>query len=90
MQMHPAVKKFSGWLYAWRDTAENQPGPGAEAAAFVRQMLPLYEWDGPGEPVLYQIQAFSRPMVVPQMVIPTGISGIQAGQIGPDGLMEMP
>lgn len=80
-EVHPAIKKFNDWFYSWIDTTDNQPNPGAEAAAFAKQMLPLQTFDGAGEDVLYQINAYSAPVYVAQMVVPTGIAGIVAGQI---------
>lgn len=80
-EIHPAIQKFMKGFYVWADTTDNQPNPGAEAAAFIKQMLPLYEWDGPGEPFLIQLRAQNAPVYVSHMVIPTGIAGIVAGQI---------
>lgn len=88
--VHTAIKRFNANFYRWVDTTDNQPEPGAEAFAFTSYMLPIIEWDGPGEPVMYQLQAFSKPYYVPQMTIPTGLAGILAGQIASDDLGEMP
>lgn len=76
-----AFRKFSAGLYQWADKTENLPNAGAEAAAFIKQSLPIQEWDGSGEPTLYQILAQTAPVYVTQMVVPTGIAGIAAGQI---------
>jgi hypothetical protein len=89
-QVHTAIKRFNANFYRWTDTTDNQPEPGAEAFAFSSYMLPIQEWIGPGEPVMYQLMAYSRPYYIPQMIIPTGIAGILAGQIAPNDLGEMP
>jgi hypothetical protein len=86
--VHPAIARFNKWFYSWIDTTDLQPTPGAEAAAFAKQMLPIAEWDGSGEPVMYQLQAFAPQIYVNQMIVPTGIAGIAAGQFGPNDLSE--
>lgn len=86
---HPAIERFNRWFYSWRDTTDNQPSPGAEAAAFTKQMLPITEWDGSGEPVLGQLSAFAPQVYVQQMVVPTGLAGIEAGQIAHPELSDV-
>ncbi len=87
------ARSFSDALnnfYVWINRTNKQPTPGAEAYAFAKQELPLYEWKGPGEIVRGQFQAFVAPSYVPQSVVPTGIAGIQAGQMALAGLMNNP
>ena len=82
VRSHVAIAKFMTNFYQWINTTGRQPTPGAEAFAFAKQMLPLYDWKGPGEIVQEQLSAYGGPQVfVPQSVVPTGIAGIQAGQI---------
>ena len=79
--MHPAIQKFAGQFYQWINTTVRQPTPGAEAFAFSTEMLPLQDWKGPGEIVRRQFAITSPPLYVMQMVVPTGIAGIAAGQV---------
>lgn len=89
--VHPAIKNFfTRGLYGWIDTTGNQPTPGAEASAFAKQMLPIYEWKGPGEVVQKQLYGTAPQVFVQQAVIPTGIAGIGAGQIWNGGLVDNP
>jgi hypothetical protein len=88
---HVALQKFATNFYNWVNTTGRQPTPGAEAFAFAKQMLPLYDWKGPGEIVQEQLRAYGGPQVfIPQSVVPTGIAGIQAGQIFLAELMANP
>lgn len=88
--LHPAINKFIGNFYTWVNTTGKQPTPGAEAIAFQTEMLPLQDWKGPGEVVLTQYRAYAPQVYVPQSTIPTGIAGIQAGQIALAQLMDNP
>lgn len=84
-----AIAKFArAKFYPYIDTTENQPNPGAEAAAFNSLMLPIVEWDGSGEPFMYQLYGTFPEVYVNQMVVPTGIAGIQAGQVDADNLND--
>lgn len=88
-QVHAAIRKFNSSFYKWVDTSDNQPSPGAEAMAFTSLMLPIQVYDGAGENVLAQLRAWpSVPVFQYQMVVPTGIAGIVAGQIAPDALTD--
>lgn len=88
--LHPAFQKFIGKYYQWKNTTGQQPTPGAEAFAFSKEMLPLYDWKGPGEIVLQQFNAFAPQVFVPQSVLPTGIAGIQAGTVQLAQLLDNP
>lgn len=80
--VHPAIKEFfTTALTSYKDTSGNQNFIGAEAMAYTKQMLPLYEWKGPGEVVQQQLIAMSPPVFQAQQVVPTGLAGIGAGQI---------
>lgn len=87
---HPVFKRAAGKFYNWLNTTGKQPTPGAEAFAFNSEMLPLYDWKGPGEIVQSQFRAFAPQVFVPQSVIPTGIAGIAAGQVVLGQLMDNP
>ena len=89
--VHPAIREFfTNAITSYRDTSANQNFIGAEAMAFERQMLPLYEWKGPGEVVYKQLIAGQQQVYVQQTVVPTGIAGIGAGQIWNGGLVDNP
>lgn len=89
--VHPMVREFfTSALTSYRDTSNNQNFIGAEAMAFDKQMLPLYEWKGPGEVVLQQLIAMTPPVFQAQQVVPTGIAGIASGQIWNGGLANNP
>lgn len=87
--VHPRIREFfTSALTEYVDTSENQNFIGANAAAYERQMLPILEWKGPGEVVQRQLMAGAPPVVVQQVVKPTGIAGIAAGQIWNGGLQD--
>lgn len=89
--VHPMVKEFfTSALTSYRDTSRDQNFIGAEAMAYDKQMLPLYEWKGPGEVVLQQLIAMSPPVFQAQQVVPTGLAGIGSGQIWNGGLANNP
>lgn len=89
--VHPAIKAFFiGNPNSWVNQTGNLPTPGAEAFAYAKQMLPLYEWKGPGEVVQKQLHATAPQSYQLQQVIPTGIAGIGAGQIWNGGLTDNP
>lgn len=89
--VHPMVKEFfTTALTSYRDTSRNQNYIGAEAMAYDKQMLPLYEWKGPGEVVQQQLIAMEPPVFQAQQVIPTGLAGIGTGQIWNGGLVNNP
>lgn len=88
--IHPAIKSFFSGLYGYVDTTPNQAYIGAEAQAFAKQSLPLYEWKGPGETVVHQIFAGAPQVYVQHTVVPTGIAGIAAGQIWNGQLIDNP
>lgn len=88
--MHPAYAQFMGSLYKWLNRTANQPSPGAEAFAFANQMLPLYDWKGPGEIVRSQLYLTAPQVYITQTVVPTGIAGIAAGQVALAPLMDNP
>lgn len=80
--VHPMIKDFfTSALTSYRDTGPDQNYIGARAMAYERQMLPLYEWKGPGEVVTQQLIAMTPPVFQNKQIIPTGIAGIGAGQI---------
>lgn len=88
-KMHPAIKRFfTTALVRQVDTSENQNYIGAEAVALESEMLPLYALKGPGEVVLHQLMNLVPPVYVQQVVVPTGIAGIGAGQIWNGGLQD--
>jgi hypothetical protein len=78
--VHPVIKNFLANFYRWADTSGNQNYIGAEALAFTDQMLPLYEWKGPGEVVARQLLCTAPQVYVQHVVKPTGLAGIAAGQ----------
>lgn len=88
--VHPKIKAFFTSLYGYVDTSANQNYIGAEAMAFAQQMLPTYEWKGPGEVVQKQIIATAPQVFVTHSVVPTGIAGIAAGQIWNGQLIDNP
>lgn len=89
--VHPKIKAmFIGAIGGYIDTSRNQNYIGAEAMAYAKQMLPMYEWKGPGEVVQRQIIATAPQVLVTQSVVPTGIAGIQAGQIWNGELIDNP
>lgn len=88
--VHPVIKNFVGGFYKWIDTQGRQNYIGAEAQAFAEQMLPIYEWKGPGEVVLKQLIQTAPQVYVTHSVVPTGIAGIAAGQIWQGELVNNP
>lgn len=89
--VHPMVKDFfTTAITSYRDTSRNQNFIGAEAMAYDKQMLPLYDWKGPGEVVQQQLIAMSPPVFQAQNVLPTGLAGIGAGQIWNGSLANNP
>jgi hypothetical protein len=87
---HPDYTRAQGQFYKWLNTTGKQPTPGAEAFAFSTIMLPLQDWKGPGEIVRKQLYLTAPQVYVNQMVIPTGIAGITAGQVALAELMDNP
>lgn len=80
--VHPAIREFfTSAVTSYRDTQQGQNYIGAEAQAFDRRLLPYYLDKGPGEIVLKQLFAGAPQVYVAQSVVPTGLAGIQAGQI---------
>lgn len=88
--VHPAIKNFFAGLYDWVNTSARQNYIGAEAQAFAKQMLPTYEWKGPGEVVRKQLISTAPQVYVTQSVVPTGIAGIAAGQVWNGQLIDNP
>jgi len=89
--VHPMIKDFfTSAITSYTDTSSNQNFIGAEAAAYDRQMLPLYDWKGPGEVVQQQLIAMTPPVFQAQQVVPTGIAGIASGQIWNGSLANNP
>lgn len=88
--VHPAIRQFFMGLYGYIDTSARQNYIGAEAQAFAKQSLPLYEWKGPGEVVRHQLIATAPQVAVTQTPVPTGIAGIAAGQIWNGQLIDNP
>lgn len=89
--VHPKIREFfTSAITSYRDTSQNQNYIGAEAQAFDRRILPYYLDKGPGEIVLKQIYAGAPQVYVTQQVVPTGIAGIQAGQIWNGGMSDNP
>lgn len=88
--VHPTIKAAFTSLYGYVDTSRNQNFIGAEAQAFAQQMLPTYEWKGPGEVVQKQLIATAPQVLVTHSVVPTGIAGIAAGQIWNGQLIDNP
>lgn len=89
--IHPAIKEFfTNALVGYQDTSRNQNYIGAEACAYSRQMLPCFRAKGPGEIVLKQLIATSPQVYVQQMVVPTGLAGIAAGQIWNGQMFDNP
>lgn len=89
--VHPMVKEFFNTaLVGYIDTSNNQNFIGARAAAYDRQMLPLFETKGPGEVVQEQLIAMTPPVYQVKMVIPTGLNGIATGQIWNGGMSNNP
>lgn len=88
--VHPVIKNFLANFYRWTDTSRNQNYIGAEALAFTDQMLPLYEWKGPGEVVARQLLCTAPQVYVTHQVKPTGIAGIAAGQSWQGRLIDNP
>lgn len=86
--MHPAYKAFAGKFHRWINTTYQQPTAGAEVMAFASEMLPLYDWKGPGEIVRRQFAITAPQVYVGQQVVPTGLAGIQAGQVISAALMD--
>lgn len=87
--VHPMVKGFfTSAIVKQRDTSNNQNYIGAGAVALENQMLPLYALKGPGEVVLHQLITYAPQLYVQQVVKPTGIAGIGAGQIWNGGLQD--
>lgn len=85
-----AYKAMQGAFYRWINTTNKQPTPGAEAFAFASFMLPLQDWKGPGEIVRQQLHLTAPQVYVQQMVIPTGLAGIAAGQVALAALLDNP
>lgn len=89
--VHPAIREFfTSAITSYRDTSKNQNYIGAEAQAFDRRILPYYLDKGPGEIVLKQLMAGAPQVYVQQTPIPTGLAGIQAGQIWNGGMSDNP
>lgn len=88
--VHPVIRNFFNSLIGYIDTQPRQNYIGAEAQAFARQSLPLYEWKGPGEVVVHQLRATAPQVYVTQSVVPTGLAGIAAGQIWNGQLIDNP
>lgn len=87
--IHPAIKEFfTSAMVSYQPTQGNQNFIGAEAAAYDKQMLPIIDWKGPGEVVLFQMQNTPPQVFVTQSVVPTGIAGIAAGQIWNGGMID--
>lgn len=86
--MHPVYKAFAGKFHRWINTTYQQPTAGAEVMAFASEMLPLYDWKGPGEIVRRQFSIIAPQVYQAQQVIPTGLAGIAAGQIVSAALMD--
>lgn len=89
--VHPAIKEFfTTAVTSYRDTSQNQNYIGAEAQAFDRRILPFILVKGPGEIVRKQLLAGAPQVYQAQNVVPTGIAGIQAGQIWNGGMSDNP
>jgi hypothetical protein len=89
--VHPAIKQFfTSALVSYEDTSGRQNYIGAEAAAYDKQMLPILEWKGPGEVVMKQLIQTAPQVFVTQSVVPTGIAGIQTGQMWNGGMADNP
>jgi len=87
--MYPFLQSFLRTnFYPFINRTNNLPTPGAEAFAFNGFMLPINEWKGPGEVVRQQLFLTSPQVYQTQTPIPTGIAGIQAGQIALAQLMD--
>jgi hypothetical protein len=87
--IHPRIRDFfTTALVEQVDTSEHQNYIGAMAVALENQMLPIYALKGPGEVVLQQLITYAPPLYVQQVVKPTGIAGIGAGQIWNGGLQD--
>lgn len=85
---HPAITAFAGRFYKWLNTAGQQPTAGFEVMAFSSLMLPLQDWKGPGEIVQKQLYLTAPAVFQAQVVVPTGIAGIAAGQAISVGLND--
>lgn len=85
-----AYKAMQGAFYRWINRTGKQPTPGAEAMAFASLSLPLQDWKGPGEIVRQQLYLTAPQVYVQQMVVPTGMAGIAAGQVALASLMDNP
>lgn len=87
--VHPKIRDFfTTAITEYIDTSDKQNYIGAGAAAYERQMLPLYALKGRGEVVMQQLISYAPQVYVQQVVKPTGIAGIGAGQIWNGGLQD--
>lgn len=87
--MYPFLQSFLRKnFYPYINQTGNLPSAGAEAFAFNDFMLPINEWKGPGEVVRQQLMLTAPQVYQTQTPLPTGIAGIQAGQIALAQLMD--
>jgi len=89
--VHPRIKAFfTSAIAQYADTSERQNYIGARAYAFQTEMLPMQEWKGPGEVVRRQLFQTAPQVYQTHTPLPTGIAGIQAGQIWNGQLIDNP
>lgn len=89
--VHPKIREFfTSGVVSYRDTQSNQNYIGAEAMAFDREMLPVNMWKGPGEVVRKQLIQTAPQVFVQHTPVPTGIPGIQSGQIWNGSMSDNP
>jgi hypothetical protein len=89
--VHPVLKRFfTSAVTSYHDTSRDQNYIGALALAYDNLMLPLKEWKGPGEVVRKQLIQTAPQVYQTHTPLPTGIAGIQAGQIWNGQLIDNP
>lgn len=89
--VHPKIKRFfTSAVASYTDTSERQNYIGARAYAFDTEMLPMQTIKGPGEVVLRQLIQTAPQVYQTHTPLPTGIAGIQAGQIWNGELVDNP